>query len=266
MRQNSMATEGDQVGKPEIYTRRVFLARTAAATTAIVAGGGLLAACRDDGPSNGAVTSPPDDPLAGVMSVRVHPAIGIARVGNSADSFFFGPELPGSLPVAPDGFKDASGAIARQAARFRIYGYDAAGERRSREITAADATHRVDGERRQHEGRLVRLRHGAGHPGRQARRSAATQRSPARPANDLVVASGEQSISGPAAAPVALDAGRFQGEQVPLGELMTDEQGRLVFLPGRGQRLLPRPGAADDVLRQRRLGRRHVRRAGAWRR
>ena len=70
--------------------------------------------------------------------MAVHPAIGIARVGNSADSFYFGPELPGSLPVAPDGFKDATGAIARQAARFRIFGYDAAGAVVG-EVTASDA-------------------------------------------------------------------------------------------------------------------------------
>ena len=67
----------------------------------------------------------------------MHPSVGIARVGNSPDSFFFGPELPGTLPVAPDGFKDANGAIARQAARFRIYGYDEAGAV-VRELTAAD--------------------------------------------------------------------------------------------------------------------------------
>ena len=73
-----------------------------------------------------------------VVAVAVHPAIGIARVGNSADSFFFGPEMPGSLPHAPEGFKDVSGAIARQAARFRIYGYDAAGDVVG-EVTAADA-------------------------------------------------------------------------------------------------------------------------------
>jgi hypothetical protein len=54
---------------------------------------------------------------------EIHPTIGIARVGNSADSFYFGPELPGALPKAPDGFKDPSGAMARQAARFRVYAY-----------------------------------------------------------------------------------------------------------------------------------------------
>ncbi|MEM7417494.1 MAG: LodA/GoxA family CTQ-dependent oxidase [Gemmatimonadota bacterium] len=39
----------------------------------------------------------------------------------------------------PDGYRDETGAIRRQAARFRIYGYDAEG-RVVRELTAADAT------------------------------------------------------------------------------------------------------------------------------
>ena len=55
----------------------------------------------------------------------------------------------------------------------------------------------------------------------------------------LVVASGEVSVSGPAAAPVALDAGRFLDEPVPLGELLTDELGRLVFVPGEGRGYSP---------------------------
>jgi hypothetical protein len=41
-------------------------------------------------------------------------------VGNSPDAMYFGPEVPGALPRAPRGFKDADGAMARQAARFRI--------------------------------------------------------------------------------------------------------------------------------------------------
>lgn len=61
---------------------------------------------------------------------RIHPAIGIARVGNAArNSFFLGPELVGFLPSGappvgtrvPD-FKD-SGKLKPQAARFRIWEY-----------------------------------------------------------------------------------------------------------------------------------------------
>lgn len=74
---------------------------------------------------------------------RVHPAIGIARVGTS-EEFYLGPEslagLPsdggqtaGGLPIKAGtesetitsaDLRDRDGALKRQAARFRIYQYD----------------------------------------------------------------------------------------------------------------------------------------------
>src|SRR5215469_6018599 len=69
---------------------------------------------------------------------RIHPAIGIARVGDSPDGYFIGPEAPGHPAEALGGFKDNQGRAKRQVARFRIYGYDADGKCLG-EITAADA-------------------------------------------------------------------------------------------------------------------------------
>jgi L-Lysine epsilon oxidase N-terminal len=57
--------------------------------------------------------------LSRIRRVAIHPAIGVARVGNSRDAMFFGPEVPGALPAGP--FKDPAGAVAKQAARFRIF-------------------------------------------------------------------------------------------------------------------------------------------------
>jgi hypothetical protein len=67
---------------------------------------------------------------------KIHPAIGLARVGNSSE-FYLAPERTGGLPIEcnADGtakpgeppvtaFKDKAGAIKRQAARFRIFVYD----------------------------------------------------------------------------------------------------------------------------------------------
>jgi hypothetical protein len=69
---------------------------------------------------------------------KIHPAIGIARVGNSAE-YYLGPETPGGLPLDPATggpiysgpglppqaiFHDASGALKKQAARFKVYAYD----------------------------------------------------------------------------------------------------------------------------------------------
>lgn len=67
----------------------------------------------------------------------IHPRIGVARVGNSPDSFYLGPETTGGLPIECDAqgnpvvvngevqtvcnFKDRAGAIRRQAARFMIF-------------------------------------------------------------------------------------------------------------------------------------------------
>jgi hypothetical protein len=82
---------------------------------------------------------------------RIHPALGIARVGDSPDEYFVGPEAPGvppslNPPDAPHdpnaGYKDDQGRIKRQGARFRIYEYtldDMGVTTQVREITAADA-------------------------------------------------------------------------------------------------------------------------------
>ena len=77
-----------------------------------------------------------------VPMYKVHPAIGIARLGDSPDEFCISPETPAALPiecdergnpvVSADGttvqttttFKDAEGRVKRQAARFQIYVYD----------------------------------------------------------------------------------------------------------------------------------------------
>ena len=49
---------------------------------------------------------------------RIHPAIGIARVGNSA-SHFIGPEIPDVPAIPSNGKYKRQGRIKKQAARFR---------------------------------------------------------------------------------------------------------------------------------------------------
>jgi hypothetical protein len=73
---------------------------------------------------------------------KIHPGIGIARLGNSDTEFYLAPETPGGLPMecdnagnqryGPEGitpvfvtrFRDAQGRIKRQAARFQVFVYD----------------------------------------------------------------------------------------------------------------------------------------------
>ncbi len=64
------------------------------------------------------------------VDYKVHPAIGIARVGNSEDHYF-APEHIGGLPVNPDSrpfepddFRDKDLRVRRQAVRFEVYRYE----------------------------------------------------------------------------------------------------------------------------------------------
>ena len=59
-----------------------------------------------------------------VRTARIHPAIGIARLGNSEDDGFIGPEVPGVYQFPEGGYRDSEGRLRRQGARFRVFGYD----------------------------------------------------------------------------------------------------------------------------------------------
>ena len=67
------------------------------------------------------------------MTYRIHPSIGVARVGNS-EEYYVAPERAGGLPVLPGGgaftpadFRDADRRLRRQGARFEVYRYDDGG-------------------------------------------------------------------------------------------------------------------------------------------
>lgn len=63
-----------------------------------------------------------------IVSAAIYPPIGVMRVGNSEKEYFIGPEVDN--PIARDGqfYRDSTGALKRQAALFRVYGLNAAGE------------------------------------------------------------------------------------------------------------------------------------------
>ncbi len=213
-----------------LISRRTFLARSAAIGAAVAGGSSL----RDlAGPATSLAEG---DGVRDVVRVAIHPSIGVGRVGNAADLFYFGPEVPGTLPSSRSGFKDDRGAIARQAARFRVYGLDRRG-RVVRELTAqdADVTWRVDVANSKAAwyvfGTALDLPIAAPVPRRNVTVIGDARR-------QLIVSAGA-SVHGPAALPVALRGGSFLGEPVDLGELMTDGYGRLVVLPADGRGFSP---------------------------
>jgi len=188
-----------------------------------------------------AESPPPSRGSGRIVRAAIHPAIGIARVGNSPDEYYFGPEIPGGLPIAPDGYKDASGAMKRQAARFRVFGLDAHGHV-VRELTADDApiewtVHLANKKASWYEFETA-LDIPEAVP--TSRRNPAYGR---RERQALVIDPGPRGVSGRNGGAVPFDTGTFLGQPVYLGELRTDAEGRLLVLGGRGRSFSP-SGAA----------------------
>jgi len=177
--------------------------------------------------------SPADD----ITQAAIHPAIGVARIGNSATDFYLGPELPGALPSAAGGFKDGSGAIKRQAARFRIYGLDADG-RVVRELTADDAAITWSVHLSNRKAAWYNFQKALDIP----EAVAVTRRNTAFKDSErarLVIDPGAREISGRGARGVMFDGGTFIDSPAELGELRTDAAGRLLVLGGTGRSFAP---------------------------
>ena len=156
---------------------------------------------------------------------KIHPAIGIARVGNSPDDFFIGPERIGEEPNPPGGFKDSQCRVKRQAARFRIFAHHDNGTFEEIDDAAAEITWKVH---------LVNKK--AANPGRGNTESA----------SDMTIDPGSRTTNGPNQRKV-FDSGevRFSGApvtKVPLGEIRSDTNNHLIVLGGFGKSASP-PGS-----------------------
>jgi hypothetical protein len=192
-----------------------------------------------------------------VKSVAIYPAIGIARVGNSRKGYFIGPTIPGQHPVDPDDFRDDEGNIKRQGAKFFIYGLDANGKVLG-EINASDGAEinwRVDVANKKaawynfhlafdipaaqgyydEDGNAVP--HAPGPPLLSQFRNL-KYGTKEEDRKNLMIEPTARRIKGinvnQDGGKYALDDGEINGEPVYLGELRTDEAGRLIFLGGYG--------------------------------
>jgi L-Lysine epsilon oxidase N-terminal/L-lysine epsilon oxidase C-terminal domain len=166
-----------------------------------------------------------------IVRAAIHPAIGVARVGNSAQEFFLGPQVTEPPPKPLGFYRDAEGALKREAAQFRIYGYNAAGEAVA-ELTADSAEISWQVHVANRKAQWYQWQIAMDIP--EAAKTVLPLRNAKVKLRDILsIDAGAQSISGRDAAPVLL-AGQFTGVPVKLGELRTDAQGRLVFLGGHG--------------------------------
>lgn len=180
----------------------------------------------------------PYPPGREIVRAAIHPGIGVARIGDSreADGFYIGPEVADPPHATPEQMRDASGAIKRQAARFRVYGLDADG-RVVRELTAQEAGIRWTVHLANKKASWYRFEAALDLPQADTlalpRRNAKVQGAARR---SLEIDPGPRSISGAKVQGPSyrFDDGEFLGVKVPLGELRTDEAGRLLVLGGHG--------------------------------
>lgn len=177
-----------------------------------------------------------------IVAAKIHPGIGIARVGNSETEFFIGPEVVDPAIATPGSLRDASGALKRQAARFRIYGYNAAGDV-VRELTADSASITWTVHLANKKASWYRFLAALDIP------DAVAMKAPRRNASipqaqraSLEVDPGPRSISGAnvhGGAEHVFDTGTFKTTPVGLGEVRTDENGHLLVLGGVGHSSSP---------------------------
>ena len=173
-----------------------------------------------------------------IIEARVHPAIGVARIGNS-NEFFIGPEVPYPTPPPEGSYRDPEGKLKRQAVRFRLYGYDASGNVIA-ELTAANAEISWTAHVANKKGAWYDFDAALDLPEavdlKSPRRNSQIQ---GKDRESLAIDPGPRTITGRNAQAQSFDTGRFLGATVYLGELHTDAEGRLIFVGGLGKSASP---------------------------
>jgi hypothetical protein len=160
-----------------------------------------------------------------ISTIKIFPPIGIARLGNSPDEYFIGPEIPGDHTIPPGGYKDSSCRVKRQAARFRLFGYEAGVLKQ--EITLADADINWTVELANTKADWKRFG-GVNSTNLPRRNPAVSDRA------SLRITPGPRTLSG-ANLKAEFNTGTFLTLPVPLGEMQTDVDGRLLVLGGFGK-------------------------------
>ncbi|MFJ8016735.1 LodA/GoxA family CTQ-dependent oxidase [Streptomyces sp. NPDC096339] len=178
-----------------------------------------------------------------IVYCEIHPTLGVARVGNSPGSFYVGPEAPGVAVHPAGGFKDPEGRVKRQAARFRVYAYDK-DHKVLGEVTAAEAEVRWTVELANAKADWFKFNGRLNQSDLPAnRRNAMIDPADPQARAGLVIKPGPRSVAGPDVdgSGSRFDTGTFLGTLVTLGELRTDEAGRLLVLGGHGRSASVKP-------------------------
>lgn len=182
---------------------------------------------------------------------KVHPGIGIARVGPSEDGYFLARESPDGEPIDIDangnevafsGYKDSTKFTRRQGARFRVFEYEeneTTGELSFlREITASEASIEWTVSLASSKSAGPVMTAVAGPDGKRTIVPSANFRNepPTGFSRDDLIARVSLSASGVNSVPTpgSVPLGQVAGKDIYIGEARTDVLGRLVVLAGLG--------------------------------
>lgn len=169
-----------------------------------------------------------------IVTAGIYPPIGVMRVGNSEDEYFIGPLVSEPVALTDDyAYRDKTGALKRQAAQFRIYGFNAAGKA-IKELTAENSSvvwhaHLANQKSSWYQFQMaLDIPDAVDAPASMLRNINVADR------NSLIIDGGHQSVSAANVEEGHPFIGKFQTETVYLGEMRTDEKGRLIMLGGHG--------------------------------
>ncbi len=174
-----------------------------------------------------------------IVYAKIHPSIGVARVGNSKDKdgYYIGPQVSQPAPMPPGAYRDRSGALKREVAEFRIYGYDGEG-RVVRELRMDESTEiQWCVELANHKAAWYNFELALDIPEAATAPPSTRRNASVKARAKLSITPGARSVAQPNAQGKAyrFDGGKFMDIAVPLGELRTDANGRLQVFGGLGE-------------------------------
>ena len=176
---------------------------------------------------------------ATIVYAKIHPSIGIARVGNSRqpDGFYIGPQVVDPAPLPAQNYRDSTGALKREVAQFRIYGYDGAGRVVRELCMEADTEICWTVELANHKAAWYNFELALDIPEAATAPASTRRNASVKERSSLAIRPGPRSIDVPGAQGDAYQftGGSCFGIPVPLGELRTDDCGRLQVFGGQGK-------------------------------
>jgi len=174
-----------------------------------------------------------------VVYAKIHPSIGVARVGNSKeiDGFYLGPQVVNPVAQPASSYRDSSGALKREVAEFRVYGYDGQG-RVVCELTMDGATDICwTVELANQKAAWYNFDMALDIPDANNIPPSKRRNSKIEDRESLIIQPGPRSIAAPATQGMdyAFSGGSCFSIPVSLGEIRTDAHGRLHVFGGHGQ-------------------------------